>query len=172
MTETNTSNKQQYRLRLIAYAVLAAVLVGLDQWSKHQILAKLPNGQAVTVLPNILQFRSVENTGAAFSVLSGKTLALTVATAVILLIGVVLLALEKIPGRWNQIAVVLMLSGGAGNLIDRIHRHSVVDFIEVLFTDFAVFNVADCCVTVGAFLLIISTLLSFFKDLRNDPDKE
>ena len=58
----------------------------------------------------------------------------------------------------------------SGNLIDRIARHYVVDFIEVLFTRFAVFNFADCCVTIGAALLILSTLVSFVKESGGNKD--
>lgn len=171
MTETNTSNKRRTPV-LLSYLALTAGLVFFDQWSKAVVLKTLSSGATVTVLPRILQFRYVQNTGAAFSVLSGKTLFLTVLTALLLAGAAVLLVLDKIPGRWNQIAVVLMAAGGAGNLIDRIVRHYVVDFIEVLFTEFAVFNVADCCVTAGAAMLILSTLLSFVKDLRKDRNQE
>ena len=51
-------------------------------------------------------------------------------------------------------SVVMMLGGGLGNLIDRVTLHFVVDYIEVLFVDFPVFNFADCFVTVGAFVMI------------------
>ena len=63
-----------------------------------------------------------------------------------------------------------MVAGGFGNLIDRVSRHYVVDFIEVLFTRFAVFNFADCCVTIGAVILILSTILSFVKDVKSSRD--
>lgn len=155
---------------LLGYLALTVGLVLFDQWSKAAVLKGLSSGKVVTILPDLLQFRCVRNTGAAFSVLSGKTLFLTVLTAILLVAAAVLLVLDKIPGRWNQIAVVLMAAGGAGNLIDRVIRGSVVDFIEVLFTEFAVFNVADCCVTVGAAMIILSTLLSFVKDLRGARD--
>ena len=171
MTATSTSNKPAVR-RNVLYGVLAVLLVALDQWSKSLVLANLGSGRPVTVLPGILQFRYVQNTGAAFSVLTGKTLALSIVTAAILILAVVLLLLDKVPGRWNQIALVLMIAGGAGNLIDRIVRHYVVDFIEVLFTDFAVFNVADCCVTVGAAILILSALVSFVKESKNQKELE
>ncbi len=166
MTETNTSNKRSLPV-LACYLLLFLGLIGLDRWSKAKVLGSLSSGEVVTVIPSVLQFRYVENTGAAFSILSGRSLLLTAVTAAILVAGIVLLVLDKIPGRGNQIALVLMMAGGAGNLIDRAIRHSVVDFIEVLFTDFAVFNVADCFVTVGAAILILSTVLSFIKDLKN-----
>ena len=169
MTETSTSSKRSI-LKLVGYFVAIVVLVVIDQWTKALVLRDLAGGRTVTPLPGILQFRYVENTGAAFSVLTGRTLFLAVITALVLCIAIGLLALEKIPGVLNQVAVLLMVAGGFGNLIDRVSRHYVVDFIEVLFTRFAVFNFADCCVTIGAVILILSTILSFVKDVKSSRD--
>ncbi|MBO7689959.1 MAG: signal peptidase II [Clostridia bacterium] len=171
MTETNISNKKQWPM-LLAWSAVIAGLVGFDQWSKAWVLSKLPAGEAVTVLPNLLQFRFVRNTGAAFSLLSGRTQFLTAVTAIILIIAVLLLFLGRVRDRADQVAVLLLVAGGLGNLIDRVVRHFVVDFIEVLFTNFAVFNFADICVTTGAVLLILSTVWSFGKELRNPQDQE
>lgn len=169
MTETSTSSKRSIP-KLVGYFVAIVVLVVIDQWTKALVLRDLAGGRTVTPLPGILQFRYVENTGAAFSVLTGRTLFLAVITALVLCIAIGLLALEKIPGVLNQVAVLLMVAGGFGNLIDRVSRHYVVDFIEVLFTRFAVFNFADCCVTIGAVILILSTIISFVKDMRSSED--
>ena len=169
MTETSTSSKRSIP-KLVGYFVAIVVLVVIDQWTKALVLRDLAGGRTVTPLPGILQFRYVENTGAACSVLTGRTLFLAVITALVLCIAIGLLALEKIPGVLNQVAVLLMVAGGFGNLIDRVSRHYVVDFIEVLFTRFAVFNFADCCVTIGAVILILSTILSFVKDVKSSRD--
>lgn len=169
MTETSTSSKRRLP-KLIGYLVLMVALVVIDQWTKAVVLRDLAGGRVVTPLPGILQFRYVENTGAAFSVLTGRTVFLAVITALVLCIAIGLLVFEKIPGILNQVSVLLMVAGGLGNLIDRVSRHYVVDFIEVLFTRFAVFNFADCCVTIGAVILILSTILSFVKDVKSSRD--
>lgn len=169
MTETNTSSKRPSP-RLPVYGVVLVLLVLFDQWSKARVITQLSGGRVVTVLPRLLQFRYMENTGAAFSVLTGKTLLLTVVTAIILLLALAALLFDKVPGTLNQVALLLMVAGGTGNLIDRATRHYVVDFIEVLFTQFAVFNFADCCVTIGAAVLILSTIISFFKDSEEPED--
>lgn len=169
MTETSTSSKRRLP-KLIGYLCLMVALVVIDQWTKAVVLRDLAGGRVVTPLPGILQFRYVENTGAAFSVLTGRTMFLAVITALVLCIAIGLLVFEKIPGILNQVSVLLMVAGGLGNLIDRVSRHYVVDFIEVLFTRFAVFNFADCCVTIGAVILILSTILSFVKDVKSSRD--
>ena len=63
-----------------------------------------------------------------------------------------------------------MISGGIGNIIDRIRLHYVVDYIEPLFVDFAVFNFADCLITVGAFALIIYLIIDLIKDTKKSKN--
>ena len=65
-----------------------------------------------------------------------------------------------------KISAVLIISGGLGNLIDRIFRGSVIDYIEPLFVNFAVFNFADCLVTVGAAILIVYLIYDLVKSVR------
>ena len=138
---TETSTSSKRSIpKLVGYFVAIVVLVVIDQWTKFLVLR------------------------------DRRTLFLAVITALVLCIAIGLLALEKIPGVLNQVAVLLMVAGGFGNLIDRVSRHYVVDFIEVLFTRFAVFNFADCCVTIGAVILILSTILSFVKDVKSSRD--
>lgn len=60
-----------------------------------------------------------------------------------------------------------MIAGGAGNFVDRVARGFVVDYIEPTFVNFAVFNFADCCVTVGAALLIIKTVYDLIRENKN-----
>lgn len=150
------------------YIVAIGVLVALDQLTKYLVLLHLADGQVVTVLPGIVQFRHVENSGMAFSLLSDKTWLLALFTVVVLVACVVLLVTERIEGKWKQFALLLIIAGGLGNLIDRVFRHSVVDFIEVTFTHFAIFNVADIFVTCGAALLIIILLVEIFRGEEGD----
>ena len=65
-----------------------------------------------------------------------------------------------------------MISGGIGNIIDRIRLHHVVDYIEPLFVNFAVFNFADCLVTVGAFALIIRLIYEIVVDYKNEKKQK
>ena len=156
----------------IAFAVIL-VLVGADQLTKYLVLTHLADGSKMTVLPDLLQFRFAANTGAAFSLFNGKTWLLSVVTAAILFgAAFVLVRGLRNTGTENRIrssraeqwALILIIAGGLGNLIDRIFRGYVVDFIEVLFMKFAVFNFADCCVTIGAAVLIVSLLIDLFRE--------
>ncbi len=138
--------------------VVVALLVGLDQFTKFLVLTNVKPVAAVPFIDGIIQFRYVENTGAAFSILSEKTWLLSILTGVMILIGLLYLFLGKADNKLQYISLTLIIAGGLGNLVDRIFRGFVVDFIEYLFMEYAVFNFADILVTVGAVLLVVSVL--------------
>ena len=131
------------------YAILTAALVAVDQIVKYLVMTRIPLGEHVPFIPYILDLTYVTNTGAAFSIFSEHTWAL----ALVSLVMSVLLALALWKGLFKhplgKLTLTLLLAGAVGNLIDRALRHYVVDMFNVLFIDFAVFNVADICVVVG-----------------------
>ena len=141
--------------------LLAGGAIILDRISKLWCLGSLKQmpGMKMDVIPGIVEFRYVENRGAAFSILSGRTGLLTVVTA--LIIAGLIFYLVKY-GRTESLLVRILLSliiGGAlGNFIDRIVYGFVIDFINPTFIRFAVFNVADIFVTCGAILLVFAVL--------------
>lgn len=153
-------------LELICCFCIAAIAAA-DQLIKLAVLdSSLVSGEIYTVIDGILQFRYVENTGAAFSLFTGKTAMLSVFTAVVLLVGFYLICAKKIKSKIALTSIVMLMGGGLGNLIDRVFRHFVVDYIEVLFVDFPVFNFADCFVTVGEFILVGYLIYDLVKDFR------
>lgn len=154
---------------LIAALVVALLLVA-DQLTKYLVLQNLTDGSIVTVIPDVLQFRYVENTGMAFSLLEGRSWLLGVIT--FLVCGTLFVYLVKGAdlSLAKKASLLLVVAGGLGNCIDRLSRQYVVDFMEVLFTKFAVFNVADCFVTVGAIWLIILLLLDIAKEEKQGKE--
>ncbi len=147
---------------LIALAAVA-LLVAADQITKLLISNHFRLGESRHIIGGLLDFTYVQNKGAAFGMLSNQRWIFLVMTTVII-IGICWLwvkgHIEHFTGR---ISAVLIVAGGIGNMIDRIALGYVVDFIDVspLF-DFAVFNFADCCVTVGAVMMAVYVL--FFLD--------
>ncbi len=137
----------------ISLAVIL-VLTLIDRFTKHIAVSTVKIDGPKEFLFGLFQFRYVENTGAAFSSFSNNTEILTVVTLIIIVFCMVLLLSRKIKPLFVNICLLLVTAGGIGNVIDRILYGYVVDFIEPLFIDFAVFNFADCCITVGAFMLI------------------
>ena len=116
----------------------------------------------------MLRFRYVENTGAVFGSFATHTLFLTIFSIVLLGFVIYFFATNKNKSKLMSFCLLLMISGGIGNIIDRIRLHYVVDFIEPLFVDFAVFNFADCLITVGAFALIIYLIVDLVKEIKNE----
>ncbi len=137
----------------VSVAVIA-VLTVIDQLTKYAAVMTVKVNGPKEFLFGLFQFRYVENTGAAFSSFSDNTKLLSVVTVIILIGCFILLLSKKIQSMFMNICLLLVIAGGLGNVIDRIWHGYVVDFIEPLFIDFAVFNFADCCITVGAFLMI------------------
>lgn len=135
----------------MAYAVLVALLILLDQGVKFLVRTGIPLGGSVPFIPYILELTYVRNTGAAFSVLAEHTWLLTLISAVMS----VVLGLALIRGFFKhplgKVSLCLVLAGAVGNLIDRAVLGYVVDMFRTLFMEFAVFNVADICVVVGGF---------------------
>lgn len=147
--------------------VLVVLIAVADQLIKFAVLdSSLVGGGIVTVIGNFLQFRYVENTGAAFSLFEDKTVLLSIFSALVMAVGFYLLIARKFKSKVLVASVVMIMGGGLGNLIDRVFRHFVVDYIEVLFIDFPVFNFADCFITVGEFVLIGYLLWDIFRDFR------
>lgn len=145
------------------YFIVAAALVILDQLTKLAIRSTFALGERLTLVPHFVGLTYVQNTGMAFSSLSGQTTLLAIVSLLVSIALAVAIAKKSLfhhPfGQWT---LTLILAGAVGNLIDRVFMHFVTDMIQVLFVNFAVFNVADCCVVVGGILLAVYVL--FFWD--------
>ena len=143
-----------------------AALTAADQIIKYFILLYLKPVGSVGAINGFLEWNYVENTGAAFGSFSGNTALLSIITAVIIIAGIAAIILKKINNKFLLVTATVIIAGGLGNLIDRIFRGYVVDFIKVLFIDFPVFNFADILVTCGSFMLIIYLIIDIYKDSR------
>ena len=120
---------------------------------------------AMPLIPHVVELRFVLNPGMAFSLLSGKQLFLIAATSAALLLVAYALFFRSRGKYLQQAALILVLGGGIGNLIDRVLNGEVVDYINLLFMRFAVFNFADICVCVGVALWV---LVIFLDELHAD----
>lgn len=151
----------------IVTAVVIVALTAIDQIIKYFVCAYLEPIGSKIIVENFLQLSYVENTGAMMGLMQGKTSLLAVLAIIILVVLFALILTKKIKLGFIYCCLVMIVSGGIGNIIDRIFRGFVVDYIEVLFVDFYVFNFADCLVTVGAFLIIGYEIYDLIKDSKN-----
>ncbi len=160
------------------YALIAAVLVALDQLVKYLVMTRIPLGEHVPFLPYILDLTYVTNTGAAFSIFSDHTWALALVSLVMSIVLAAALWKGLFKHPLGKLTITLLLAGAVGNLIDRAFRGFVVDMFNVLFMNFAVFNVADICVVVGGisaglyYLFLMDKLEPREEDTHDNADTD
>lgn len=140
-----------------------AVLAGIDQLIKGWATAELLPVGSMPLIPKVIELRYVLNDGMAFSMLSGQRWLLIAVTGAVL-VAVMGMLLVRRMSRLERVAWVLVAGGGIGNLIDRVLNGVVVDYFNLLFMRFAVFNFADVCVCVGVGLLILTLLVELYQE--------
>ena len=136
-------------------ALLALGLLALDQWVKYYITVNLPLGESQPLLPGLVELRTVHNYGAAWSSFSGMRWLLVIATSCIVLAVLAALVRRKVRHPLGVLAACLIISGGLGNILDRVRLGYVVDMFNLQFMEYPVFNVADICVVAGGFLGLV-----------------
>lgn len=150
-------------LRNPLFWLAAVVGLGLDQLTKLLVVQNFEltsPPQSVPLIPGILRFTYVTNTGAAWSLFSENGEWLRWLSLIVSLALVLYGLLARIPTRWEQVGYGLILSGAFGNGIDRLRSGEVVDFIQVFpITRFPVFNLADVWINIGIICLLLTILL-------------
>jgi signal peptidase II len=154
-------NKKNVRYALLhwgAFFLASGLLIAVDQWLKQWSTANLSGEPSRVLISGVLGLTYWHNTGAAFGLLSGFGWGLRVISVLVvfLLAGVAWFYYRLPKGKWYwflRVPMILIFAGGLGNLIDRIRLGYVVDMLEFLFMNFAIFNLADVFVTTGVFVL-------------------
>lgn len=158
----------------IVPVLIAAVLVGVDQWTKYWAVTQLKPVGNITVVEGFLDFTFVENRGVAFGVFSGQKWLILVLTAAIIVF--LLYFFVKMPRtreyQWVRAAMVPVLAGAVGNLLDRLFRGYVVDFFEITFISWPVFNMADIFVVTGVIALAILILFVIKEEPKIERKKD
>lgn len=162
-------SKKKNACYLTAAILTDALLIGLDQWTKHLAVSGLMGKQKKVLIPGVLELDYLENRGAAFGMLQNQQwffLILTVA-----FFGFAIYAFWKLPKNRRFLPLIgtltLLTAGAFGNFIDRLTNQYVVDFISFVWIRFPIFNVADIYVSVAAVSLLF---LGFFVYKEEDYD--
>lgn len=139
--------------------IMIGVLVAADQLVKNWAVEVLQPVGSMDFIHfgdfKIFDLTYLENRGAIFGTMAGQRWFLVGFTSLVIVAGIIFMFATLGRSKLLNIAVGLFVAGGIGNLIDRIRFGYVVDMFEVKLFDFAIFNVADICVTVAFVLLII-----------------
>lgn len=139
--------------------ILSAVIIVIDQIIKYLVLEFLAPVGSVTVINNLFSLVYVENRGAAFGIFQNQVWVFAIITLIMIAFFVYILVSGKIKGKLFTTSAILIIGGGIGNLIDRIFRGFVVDYLSISFFP-PVCNFADYCITIGAVLFIISMFIT------------
>lgn len=146
--------------------VFALLFTAIDQFTKHLAVLHLKNAPAIPILPDIFELSYLENRGAAFGILQGQKYLFLVMT--VLAMALLSYLYCRLPEERRYVPMhlilILLISGAAGNFIDRLARGYVVDFFYFELIDFPVFNVADIYVTVSAALLVVLFLFYYSEE--------
>lgn len=160
----NTMTKKK-KFFLAVDALLIILLVFLDQFTKHLAVVHLMDKPAFKIIDGVLELNFLKNSGAAFGMLQNqKVFFVLVAVLILFIIAYVLFRMPD-DKKYNYLHILLVLiaSGAAGNMIDRVRNDYVVDFIYFVLINFPIFNVADIYVTVATFIFVI-LILFYYKE--------
>jgi signal peptidase II len=146
------------RLKNRFFWIAALSAFFLDQLTKYWVVQTFALGQTLPLLPGIFHFTYVTNTGAAFSLLSGKVEWLRWLSLGVSLVLIAIASLGPVLNLWDQLGYGLILGGAMGNGIDRFVLGYVVDFLDFRLINFAVFNVADSFISIGIVCLLIASV--------------
>ena len=144
------------------------LIVAFDQITKILAQKYLSDGTVATFIKGIVQFHYAENTGMAFSLFTGARWIFIIITVIACGGALWYMFSNRCHSLWLYWSIGVIVAGGVGNLIDRTLYGFVIDFIEPVFMNFAIFNIADCAVTLGAVSLIAYLVLDLFKKEKTD----
>jgi len=149
-----------------------AAIIGLDQWTKALVRAKIPLGtdwlpNGLTWLLPYARIRHWYNSGAAFGIFQNGNLVFTILAIIVILLIIFYFPRTQRNDWWLRIAMILQFSGATGNLIDRLIFAHVTDFLSV--GRFAIFNVADASISTGVAVLILGVWLKERAEKKHAP---
>lgn len=151
---------------MIINILIIVLCIAADQLTKICAAANLKDISTLPIIENIFHFTYVENRGAAFGMLTDHRWVFMILSVVGIAAIFVYLTVTKPKSWWMRLALCFIVGGGVGNMIDRIARGYVIDFIDCRFINFYVFNVADSFVCVGCAMFIIAVIIDEVRERK------
>ncbi len=165
--KNNTSNvsKEKIAGRYLLAILSFVLLVAIDQLSKYYITASMQLYESIPVIEDVFEIHYIRNQGAAWGIFENQQWLFLICAIGACIFGVYFYIRCARAGQFKllQAMIILIVSGGIGNFIDRIRFQYVIDFLYFKLIDFPVFNIADCYVTIGFFVTVI-LILFVYKD--------
>ena len=158
-------------MTVILIAIIAGV-IGLDQLTKWLAVVNLQGKPSFPLWPEVFHFTYAENTGMAFGMLKDHRWVFMVFSTIAIIGLAVYLFRFRPESRWLQVSMAFIIGGGIGNMIDRIFLGYVVDFLDFTLINFAVFNVADSFVCIGAGMMIVYLVIDLVREIKLEKAKK
>ena len=137
--------------------IFSLLIIILDQIIKFVVIQNMELYSSIIIIKNFFNITYVQNIGAAFSILSGNVVFLSLISLIVLVAIYIYLSKKKSFNKIQTITYSMLIGGIVGNMIDRIFRGFVIDYLDfsILKYNFPVFNFADICIVVSAIILLI-----------------
>ena len=142
----------------LKHYIIGIIIIIIDQLLKVMLTNK-----SFVIIPNFLNITYTQNRGGAFGL---GTINLITILSVIIIIGILIYIIHERKNKINFIPLILILSGSIGNLIDRIFRGFVVDYIDVNLFNFPNFNFADICIVLGLLIILIKNIKKLIDNIK------
>lgn len=153
------------------YCIIGILVLALDIFTKYLAVKNLMDISSVPIINGILHLTYVENSGVAFGMLRDKRIVFVTLSIIILVVLGIYFYKAHSKDAWLKLGTVLIFSGSIGNMIERVSKGFVVDFLDFRLINFPVFNIADIAVCVGAAALVVHFIF-FADDNKNSIESE
>jgi len=157
---------------MFLYVLLAALMVIADQLIKYWTVTVLKPIGSIPLWEGVFHLTYVENTGAAFSMLEGRQGFFILVTLAAFGFVIYLYKTGMIRGWLGNLCVSFVIGGAIGNFIDRLRLGYVIDLFDFCLIDFAVFNFADVCITIGGALFVWLAFLDYKAEVEAEKAKK
>lgn len=145
---------------MVTTIIISIILLCIDQISKLLVVNLLTKTNSITIIKNFFYLTYINNDGAAFSILVGKRIFLILIAVLVIVMLIRYIKKNNIQNKLELVSLALIIGGSLGNLMDRVVRGYVIDFLDFkLFNyNFPIFNLADTFIVIGVFLLLLKEI--------------
>lgn len=145
---------------IIIIIIISIILLCIDQISKLLVVNLLTKTDSITIIKNFFYLTYINNDGAAFSILVGKRIFLILIAVLVIVMLIRYIKKNNIQNKLELVSISLIIGGSLGNLMDRVIRGYVIDFLDfkIFNYNFPIFNLADTFIVIGVFLLLLKEI--------------
>lgn len=140
--------------------IISIILLCIDQISKLLVVNLLTKTNSITIIKNFFYLTYINNDGAAFSILVGKRIFLILVAIIVIIMLIHYIKKNNIQNKLEIVSLALIIGGSLGNLMDRVVRGYVIDFLDfkIFNYNFPIFNLADTFIVIGVILLLLKEI--------------